>query len=405
MLCYYFPPLRSSGTTRSLEFANRLPEHGWKPTVLTVEKTRERWTPVDAPVPKGVEIHRSYEVDLHGATDLLNGAASKLFSLLGQEWKKNYFRELLCVPDSQIAWCTTLPGKRLAEQVDCIYASCSPFSSSLSGYWLKKLSGKPLVLDFRDAWSLNPHIDHIWLHRVLVNQMEKMCINAADALIVNTEGAARLYREAYPQHAEKIVAIPNGYDQLDCVAVEDKQTEKYVIMHVGTFYGERKPDLLLEALAELNDPEIEFVQVGQPHPSFEQYASKVSITVTGSVQREEALRRLKQASLLYLKQGHEQGVSEYIAVAAKTYEYLATGLPILADCPPGDNIDIVEKFAAQQYCISNNDVEALKQAVLQAKQAWAETLPSITPEFVDSFSRETLTGRLAEVLNKVSANR
>ena len=404
MLCYYFPPLRSSGTTRSLEFATRLPKHGWRPHVLTVDKTRERWTPADAAVPAEVNVHRSYEADLHGLTDVLSGATSKLWSLLGKEWTKNYYREILCIPDAQVAWFTSFAGSRLARSADCIYVSCSPFSSALSGYWIKKLTGKPLVLDFRDAWSLNPHVDHIPFHQSLVSKIEKLCIDAADALIVNTEGAAALYREAYPRHAEKILAIPNGYDQLDCVAPEDKQSKKYTIMHVGTFYGERKPDLLLEALSEIDSPDIEFVQVGQTHPSFERFSSKVPIRVTGSVQREEALRLLKQASLLYLKQGYEQGISHYIAVAAKTYEYLATGLPILADCPPGDNIDIVKQYGAHTHCVTNNSVEEIKKAVLLAKDTWSTLAPKVTTEFADTFSRDALTSKLAEVLERVSCH-
>ena len=48
------------------------------------------------------------------------------------------------------------------------------------------------------------------------------------------------------------------------------------------------------------------------------------------VSREEALKLMQQASLLYLK----QAVSDGIAVAAKTYEYLATGLPVLAETIP-----------------------------------------------------------------------
>ena len=35
-IAYLYPPIFNSGTRRSLEFVNHLPDHGWRPTVLTL---------------------------------------------------------------------------------------------------------------------------------------------------------------------------------------------------------------------------------------------------------------------------------------------------------------------------------------------------------------------------------
>ena len=80
----------------------------------------------------------------------------------------------------------------------------------------------------------------------------------------------------------------------------------------------------------------------------------------------DALAMMRTASLLYVRQGWEPGVTDYIAVAAKTYEYLATGLPILAHCPPGDNVEIIRRYAANSYIVTSPEGRELEGALRAA---------------------------------------
>src|SRR6185503_15710938 len=163
---------------------------------------------------------------------------------------------------------------------------------------------------------------------------ERLCLRCCDALILNTPGAERLYRERYPQHAEKMSCIPNGFDALnDAPAPEG--CEHLRIMHLGDFYRSRTPERLLEALARIGRDDIEFVQVGPSCEALGRFADRVRITHMSRVTHAEALVLMRTASVLYLTQGWEQGVDRYVSVASKTYEYLATGAPILAEVPAG----------------------------------------------------------------------
>jgi glycosyltransferase involved in cell wall biosynthesis len=395
MICYYYPPLGSSGTMRSVEFVKRLPQHGWKPVVLTVADAREPWSARHEPEPEGVEVHRSRELDLHGLTELLHGASCRVARLFGRELARNLYRELLCLPDPQIAWQTTLTGSRLARSCDAVYASCSPFSSAVSACLIKQLTGRPVVVDFRDPWSLNTHHRDSAARRHAIEFMERFVMARADRIILNTEGARWLYEARYPGAAGRITVIPNGYDALDPVPPRDVPPDgRITIMHVGHFYGLRQPDRLLEALAALNDPTIEFVQVGSEFPSLREYAGRVPIRVIPSVPRAEALNLMKTASILYLVQGRVEGERD-VAVAAKTYEYLATGLPILADCPPGDNADMIEKFAHRPQVVTSGRLKDVARAVAQLVAARGDMRPAIKPEFVELFDRNRLAGLLA----------
>jgi glycosyltransferase involved in cell wall biosynthesis len=401
MICYYYPPVQSSGTIRSLAFSQHLRSFSWEPLVLTAANPKTTWLSMEAQEPEGIRVERSCEFNLFGLVRFLHGISCRIFRCAGFELRRNYFDELLCLPDSQIAWSTAWKGTKVARRSDLIYVSCAPFSSAVSGCLIKWLTGKPLVIDFRDAWTLNPHITHTVIHKMAIEKLEQFVIAACDALILNTSGAERLYRDKYPAYAGKMCAIPNGYDQLN-LAPENSAGEMFTIMHVGSFYGSRQPDALLEALCEINRPDIEFVQIGGMFPSYERYNSRLQIRQISSVSHEQALALMKTASVLYLKQGHETGIEHYIAVAAKTYEYIATGLPIIAECPAGDNTDIVQKYAMQRYIVTDQSKDKLKAAVLDAYAQRRETRPSITEDFITAFSRKNLTQRLAALFDSLT---
>jgi glycosyltransferase involved in cell wall biosynthesis len=198
-----------------------------------------------------------------------------------------------------------------------------------------------------------------------------------------------------------MVAIPNGYDSLN-LAPAAAPGGRFRIMHVGQFYRTRQPDLLLEALARIGNPDIEFIQLGGSFSALEEYRNRVSISVIDSMPHREALDMMRTASLLYLKQGFEADVPEYAPIAAKTYEYLATGLPILAESPPGDNVDLIRDYAAHSHIVTRPDSKALENAVLGAYAERQTAVPAISEAFVAKFSRTSLTQQLAGIFDDVA---
>ncbi|MEX2575829.1 MAG: glycosyltransferase family 4 protein [Halofilum sp. (in: g-proteobacteria)] len=404
MLCYYFPPVQTVAIARNVGFARELPEQGWEPTVLTVREARDSWSVrgQSAPVPTGVDIERTSEFDCDRLLSLLDGVASKtLRSALGR-WRGHWFRDL-CAPDPHHGWRVRRRGAQLADGCDCIYVSCSPFSSALAGAAIKRRSGRPLVLDFRDPWVLNPQApQHTRFHDWISDRMERAALRAADCVILNTEGTLRLYREHYPEFADRFVCIPNGFDELNVRDGSESADEPFTVMHVGMLYLQRDPEPVLRALAELDLPDARFVQVGPTHPSIERYRDRVNIHVTGQVTPAEASEWMRSASLLYLNQGRRPGNPESVAVAAKTYEYLATGLPILADCPPGDNARMVDDYATYPYVITEPLHDLFLAALQDAYAHRGEREPAVHPEFASQFNRTALAGRLAMELEAVS---
>lgn len=408
MLCYYFPPLQTAGVARSLGFARRLPDHGWRPTVLTVEESHDSWGVggTGATIPDDVAIERSPEINLDRPIALADGVLSRLAGWLrGRPVAGHWCRELLAVPDPQIGWRARRRGVEIARASECIYVSCTPFSSVPIALDIRRRSGRPLVIDFRDAWTLNPH--PAWsssLYQRRIERLERRAITEAERIIVNTPGTLRLYQRTYPDYADRFVCIPNGYDALH-PARPRSAGDPFTVMHVGTLYGARSPERVLQAMAELDLPDARFVQVGPGHPALDKWRDRVAIEVTGQLAPEQALERMRSASVLYLRQGFETGVRDYVAIAAKTYEYLATGLPVLAECPPGDNADIVTRYAPDARVVTEPDDQAIRAAL---ESLWRERdirVPRIDPAFARDFDRGHLVGQLAEVLTVAAAGR
>ncbi len=234
-ICYYFPPIIATGCNRSLAFAQNLEKvSSYKPLILSVNNAKDPWIKVGTNTTNDFEIVRTEEWNLAAFVDVLQGISSKIFSLFGKDLKINIFREFITIPDTQIAWFKTIQGIELAKGSDIIYVSCSPFSSAVSSCFIKYFSKKPLVVDFRDAWTLNPHIKHSSFHNFIIKYLEKFVISNCDALILNTEGALKLYCDEYPEHSKKFHYVANGYDSLTPVSKSKQPNDTFNIMNNST---------------------------------------------------------------------------------------------------------------------------------------------------------------------------
>ena len=112
------------------------------------------------------------------------------------------FRNIF-LPDRYLTW---LPfavrrGRQIvrSEGIDVIFATCPPHSALLVGAVLKLLTGKPLILDFRDDWIGTP-----WYHskpaiiRMIERRMESWVVKIADKVILVTEWSKKAFHERYP---------------------------------------------------------------------------------------------------------------------------------------------------------------------------------------------------------------
>jgi glycosyltransferase involved in cell wall biosynthesis len=249
MVAYHFPPLAgSSGIQRTLRFVQHLPSLGWQPIVLTAQATAYESTSDDllAEVPTGVAVTRAFALD-----------TARHLSLFRR------YPAMLARPDRWLSWkWGAVPaGLRLVRtfRPAAIWSTYPIATAHLIGASLSRKTGLPWIADFRDPMAQNgyPADPRTWRS---FKSIEETAIRNAARCVFVTPGAARMYRERYPDvSAERLAVIENGYDEESFQVAEAATTTgtalhsgKITLLHSGIVYpSERDPTYLFESLQML----------------------------------------------------------------------------------------------------------------------------------------------------------
>jgi glycosyltransferase involved in cell wall biosynthesis len=384
-IAYDFPPCPSiGGSLRSGKFVKYLPEFGWEATVLSLSKystgVKEKYPHVNR-VRSLTPFSRPYEIAPYG-------------------WLLPVYQK----------------GRKLLHRnkYDLIYVSCPPFPQTIAAAKLKKSACIPLVIDFRDAWSLDPYQEGSRLkkliYRTLFPIMEKMVLSRTDCLIVNTPSALKAYLKKYPMLSGRIQMIPNGYDERDFTEYRPVASgEQMKILYMGRFgVGARDPLHLLKAFRQLinNNLPIRLHIIGNNPSILLKLVQKMGLShhvrLTGQIPHKNAIEAMAASDVLLLYQ--QQSTAVITPIAGKTYEYLRAGKAILAILPPGDNLNIIHRYAVRQVSVTDHDVNQIVNGILALYQDWKEgNLPVYVPP-VDHFykySRQNLAACLTSVFDDI----
>ena len=245
--------------------------------------------------------------------------------------KRDYFS----FPDNKIYWLPFLWRK--IKSADAIIFSCPPFSLMLPQLLIKKT---PYIIDYRDQWTgsyLGKYMFKAEEH--LAGKIEKKCIDKASAVVTVTEGIGNYLRANYPENKNKIHLIRNGYDEaLFVKAHKRKKTDKFILTCMALFNNIVKPNLLFEGLGKLLslNPELrEKIVLKYIGPSMlEELKEKAknikleNFVTTGYLSYKETTAELMESDSLILIGG--SGEEDNWLVPGKLYQYLRTGLPIIA---------------------------------------------------------------------------
>lgn len=412
LVAYEYPPIGGIGIIRSLKFSKYLPAFGWHPHVLSVRNPDRFYsTLTHEPVPDGVTVHRSWNVANN--LSVIEGALRRIG-----------IQSRLIVPDAYIGWIpdTVRVGRRIVRdhEIGLIYVSVSPFSACLIGTKLKEQTGLPLVIDFRDAWTLAPN-PITYMHPALRRRNERLeeeAFRAADRIVTATEGIAEQYAERYPFSAEKLVPILNGFD-CDDIPRGAEPFPKFTIAYTGFFYGAQSPHTFVKALGRIvreglvPQDELEFLWAGRDALWVRELLRREGawpvVRYVGLVPKAEADALLARSHLLFFLLGENERVSQTRILTGKIFPYLASGRPILAIAPPGDARDLIEAYAGEAVIVENGDVDGVVDAILGAFARWkAGTLPAEagprTQEFRRRYNYRVRTGELAAVFDEVAAS-
>ncbi len=279
IIAYYFPPESSSGAFRPLYFANHLTQMGCRISVLTCN---EQYYLAEQPTDYALLDKLSSDIGVirtrvtrprealislkkrltapasKGGNE--DASASQQFAL-GDVHKstiqkiKDFITDSLAIPDPHAGW---LPwaiyrGVKIitSQKIDVIWATGSPWTCFLVGAFLKKITGKPLVLDYRDPWGANPNmrLKNKYVAS-LEKKIEKAIVTKADLITANTKELRENFLVRFSGlRKRQVIALPNGFEEF----IESQICKKkaLTLSHAGALYFSRNPINLLKAAVSL----------------------------------------------------------------------------------------------------------------------------------------------------------
>ena len=261
--------------------------------------------------------------------------------------------------------------------MELIYASMSPFETGSAAARLSVKLGKPWVADLRDPWALDEmQVYPSRWHRRLDLRAMRALLSTASAVVMNTEESARLVR-AFPELSRTpVLAVPNGYDAEDFAPVQPRPpASRFRIVHTGYLHTElgrglaagrlarrmlggdlsgvnilsRSHVYLLEAIDRLIAADASVAERLELHlagilseADVEVARRSPVVRMPGYLPHAETVALLSSADLLFLPMHDLPKGARATIVPGKTYEYLASGRPILAAVPDGDARDLLD---------------------------------------------------------------
>jgi glycosyltransferase involved in cell wall biosynthesis len=439
MVAHVFPPFRSVGhSIRVVKFIKFLPKLGWLPVVLTIDDQKEYQEyekqgseSLFSDIPDGVAIYRtnSGEPSLEylekennfGKKNFLSAIFVKIFKK-ARGW---IFRNLL-LPDWHVAW---LPyalrrGRQILknEGIDAIFATCPPHSAALIGAFLKLLSQKPLILDFRDDWIGTPWYEsRPRLIQFIERRMESWAVRTADAVILVTEWSRNAFLNRYPNlPSDKFVFISNGVDleefSLSKSLDATKHDSKFTITHAGSLNDsvnwKRSPAVFFQAVHNIVQRQPELMEeltlafTGSLPERQRKLVDELGLSRTvkelGFLSQVDFLQLMKASKLLLVI--NYEGFSTLIP--GKIYEYWAIGGPpiLLLSCT-GAASSLIEQYGLG-LTAEPNDVAGIEVAILSVYQKSKSASPmQMSTKGIEAFDRQVLTQKLAKVLFSVFKER
>jgi glycosyltransferase involved in cell wall biosynthesis len=421
IITYYWPPSGGSGVQRWLKFAKYLPEAGWEPVIFTPDNPD--FDLQDETLLK--EISPDLEVirfPIWEPYQLFGKLKKKGKSHPGRilELQKKGFLEKVAiwlranilVPDPRVFWVKPsvhfLNELLKEDQFQAIITTGPPHSLHLIGQQLKQKHGIPWLADFRDPWTQWEFLDTLPMLPFIRRRheaLERKVLKQADVVVTISP---TFQRDLEKLSGRKIDLITNGYDPADIpkdFAPRPKIANRLHLVYTGIIDAIRNPLPMMQALKaefEVAGEEVSWTFVGKVSEPVQQQVQADPwllrhIHFAGYVSHQEVFDFYAKADALVLILTDTKNAKGNIP--GKLFEYLATGLPVLAlGDPQGDSSEILSQASAGAV-LSHGDQPAMRQALRRLYQT-AGAQQSVGS--LEAYSRKTGSKQVAEILDRIS---
>jgi hypothetical protein len=428
IITYLFPPSGGIGPPRYVGYTRHLPAHGCEVSVIAPKNPH---TPLYDPallkqVPPETRVHRVFCPSvpyflrdriwkkISGKAD---GPAGKPGADSGvvhsgkkllKEAVQRFFN-----PDVQKFWVPFVvrSARRVIreEGIQTVILNIPPFSLFALVPTLKREFPRlKWITEIRDDW-LGYYLQFFdsartdAKHRLAI-RLEGDALRASDFVVAVTPAQSDAMRDRYPdQPSGKFLCVPNGYDGelYENFQPSRKGRDNMVITYYGSLYATPPYDITgyLDALDRLPDQirdQIETRFIGRIAREAEPLLAgrKSKLIQMGFLPRGEGVARLQESDYLLL------AANDPTQHAGKLFDYMPTGLPILALTPADGEVARLLRESGGGVAVNGKDPEAIQQVLQDAMarlRGEPNQFPVPIPGAVAAFERKNLVAKLVEL--------
>jgi glycosyltransferase involved in cell wall biosynthesis len=271
-----------------------------------------------------------------------------------------------------------------------VVATGPPFSALVAA---RRAHGAvPLVVELRDLWAGNPAFDR---GGPVLRKLESWVVREAAAVVAVTPEAADDLRRRHPE--ARIEEITNGFQPELLERRRPTEGPATTILHSGTLTKDRPLAPFLSALR----PPLRLVLHGYVAPEIqaEIAASSADVEVVPPSGWDDAVERIANADVALVTQA--RGAGDETAVAAKVYEYLALGKPVLCISDGGATEGLLRRLGVDQLCARLDDRGSIETALRRI--AIGDLQPPPSADTLALYERSHLASVTANLLDSVTA--
>ncbi len=466
MVAGEFPPLKTIGRIRTVKFVQHLRQLGWRCIVLTLDPTGSEPNydaSLLAEIPEGTEVIRVPFRDLEvviartakrllgrpldresghqsataipeagarsgaGATKSpdtqadggAHGGSSKWLDS-AHDLTRQLFTNYVYIPDSYRAWANSALKRARqivdSEAIDAIYTTLPPFSSAWVGYHLRRETGIPWLVDYRDLWYGDVLREWLpnWRQRLEL-AMERRLLKRADAIITVSEPKTDYMRAMHPKLSARWETLTNGYD-VDIYAGQQRTRSfadgRIEFVFTGRLFKNRRGYPFAEAMGRIARRSPALVKpvrvrmLGGVAPEIRAHYDDIlraygiaeHFDFAGDVSYREAMNA--QINCDYLLLIVDTGETSDGVIPGKLFEYVAAARPVFALCDPGITRQIIEK-ANIGVVLDAENVDACEKALEELLRQPVPRELARNEDYLAQFDRREIARRFANLLEEI----
>lgn len=422
VITYYWPPAGGPGVQRWLKFVTYLKEHGIDPVVYIpsnpfyplVDNSLKKEVPGDITILKNRIFEPYFLAKLFSkkqtetiSSGIIAGEKSQTFL---QKFLL-YIRGNLFIPDARKFWVKPsikyLSGYIESSGIDTIITTGPPHSIHLIGLGLKEKFNLKWVADFRDPWTKIGYHKKLKLSEsseIKHEKLELKVLTEASHIITTSFTTTAEFEKMTPR---PVTTITNGYD--GSTTAEENLDKKFTISHIGSLLSGRNPHNLWMVLAELIAENQSFAEdfklqlTGAVSEtvlnSLDQYGLSQYLDLKGYVDHGEAIKMQRRSQVLLLVE--IDSVETRGIIPGKLFEYIAARRPIIALGPVKWDVERILYETASGNFFDYTNKEELKYRILAYYHLYQQNSLTSNSSKIDKYSRQKLTGQLANVINQL----